>query len=798
MSVHIFSLLLCLAFKPEAEVCIQQKNMLILTGICFFQGNIGNICFLNDGGHTLAQIPEIYPAHATRPFVRAHGTGVVFSAVFPKDMKCGLQLIHISDGRQIYIPFTDAFRVGRICSVMIDPIDMKEWMYRYQSGDRWIPDPHAFSIGKVTTREGGEEREVTACSCAPLRAGDLFPDAPEKALPPADWSKEVIYGLHIRGFSAARDSLDEKIRGTFAGAAAGIPYLKDLGITAVEIMPVYTPLPDNKNKKNFRTMEEALGAYPVGPNGDPMRDLKPRPNYWGFGAGLYCSLRSEYGTQEDFARMIHAFHQAGMRVILQIYFEKGILVQEQIEILRFYIDRYGIDGFRLKGDCSSVGYLAADPSLADTALFCQSFPFEELEKEAEDSSQIYYIEIENILPTSSDSGHRTEENAQTGSRGTAGPLPGQRVSKKRPPQLQPLHDFSGLITCSDDFQTLLRRFVKSDDYVMKDFLKLFLTVPEDHGALRCVASYEGFTLADLVSYNDRHNEENGEYGLDGCSENYSWNCGEEGETDREDILSLRRKQVRNFLTLLILSRGTPLLWQGDECGNSQAGNNNAYCQDNALSWVDWSSSPEKKRLTDFTARLIAFRKDHPVFSGRKPFHYIDYLGIGHPDVSLHGAEAWNPDLGPFSHSIGIAFCENYVNGGSRKFPAFTYLAINTYWKELSLALPKLPPHYAWKICMDTAVEEGFLDQMTAPKDQHCVDVAPRSIRVLRAVPDTESIRREKAEERLEKAPGAASLLRDLRKNTDAEGCAKLKYPTRTLRLMKTMTRPSIRISKNRF
>ena len=716
----------------------------------------------------LAQIPEIYPAHASRPFVRPHGSGIVFSAVFPRGMECGLQLIHTPDGETLYIPFTDEFRVGRVCSAMITPLDSKEWMYRYKSGEHWIPDPHAFAIGRTVICEGEERKEVTACSCAPLRAGDLFAGAPEKPLPPADWSKEVIYGLHIRGFSAARESLDENLRGTFTGAAAGIPYLRGLGVTAVEIMPVYTPLPDRTQNKQFRTMGEALGAYPVGPNGDPLRDLKSRPNYWGFGAGLYCALRSEYGTQEEFAAMIHAFHKAGMRVILQMYFEKGVLVQEQIEILRFYIDRYGIDGFRLKGFTDSEGSLATDPSLADTALFSHSFPFEELEKEAENAGQIYYTDLEKILSPSSDhTDGRGEDTGKVpgGAHGAgpgAGPAAAYRPARKQPPR-KPLHDFSGLITCSDEFQTLLRRFVKSDDYVMKDFLKLFLTVPEDHGVLRYVTSYEGFTLADLVSYNDRHNEANGEYGLDGNAENYSWNCGEEGHTDNEEVLALRRKQVRNFLTLLILSRGTPMLWQGDECGNSQSGNNNAYCQDNEISWVDWSASPEKKKLSDFTAKLIAFRKDHPVFSGRKPFHYIDYLGIGHPDVSLHGAEAWNPDLGPFSHSIGIAFCENYVSGASRKFPAFTYLAINTYWKELSLALPKLPPHYIWQVCMDTADENGFLDKVIIPGDQHCVETAPRSIRILRAVPDTESIRREKAQERLDRLPSTSVLKNRIRR-----------------------------------
>lgn len=716
----------------------------------------------------MAQIPNIIPAHASRPFVRSHGSGVVFSAVFPKGMDCGLQLIHTSDGETLYIPFTDEFRVGRVCSVMIKPFDSREWMYRYKSGEHWIPDPHAYAIGRTVICEGRERKEVTACSCAPLGARNLFADGPEKPLPPADWSRQIIYGLHIRGFSAARESLDKGMRGTFTGAAAGIPYLKGLGVTAVEIMPVYTPLPDRKENRSFRTMGEALGAYPVGPNGDPLRDLKSRPNYWGFGAGLYCALRSEYGTQEEFAAMIHAFHEAGMRVILQMYFEKGIPVQEQIEILRFYIDRYGVDGFRLKGFTASEGSLATDPSLADTALFSHSFPFEDLEKEAEDASQIYYTDLDSILPAPSEISDGGAEEAMNGGSGINGAGRGAgtalpyRPVKKQVPQ-QPLHDFSGLITCGNDFQTLLRRFVKSDDYVMKDFLKLFLSSPQDHGVLRYVTSYEGFTLADLVSYNDRHNEANGEYGLDGIAENYSWNCGEEGDTENEEVLALRRKQVRNFLTLLLLSQGTPMLWQGDECGNSQGGNNNAYCQDNEISWVDWTSSPEKKKLSDFTAKLIAFRKDHPVFSGNKPFHYIDYLGIGHPDVSLHGAEAWNPDLGPFSHSIGIAFCENYVSGASRRFPAFTYLAINTYWKELSLALPKLPPHYIWQVCMDTADESGFLDRMITPPDQHCVETAPRSIRILRAVPDTESIRREKSQERLDRLPSTSVLKNRIRR-----------------------------------
>ena len=652
---------------------------------------------------------------------------------------------------------------------MLRPFDAEEWLYRYKCGEHWIPDPHAFAVCRTVVREEDKTVQVTACSCKPLRARDLFDGAPERPLPPADWSAQVVYGLHVRGFTAAL--ANEKHRGTFTGAAARIPYLKDLGITAVEIMPVYTPLPDSGKKSSFRTMEEALGAYPVGPEGEPMRDLKPRPNYWGFGTGLYCALRSEYGTQEEFAAMVRAFHKAGIRVILQIYFENNILVQEQIEILRFYIDRYGIDGFHLKGNSTSAASLAAEPSLADTALFAHAFPFEEMANDAETVGRIYRTDLDSIpFPAEEPSGiagiaaaDGNTASAET-DRGTGqNRVPAYGPRRTGGTKTLPLHDFSGLVVCQDDFQTLLRRFVKSDDYVMKDFLKLFLSVPGEHGVLRYVASYEGFTLADLVSYNERHNEANGEFGLDGRADNHSWNCGEEGATDHPEILALRRKQVRNFLTLLLLSRGTPMLWQGDERGNSQCGNNNAYCQDNEISWVDWTASPEQKRLTDFVTKLIAFRRDHQIFRGKKPFHYIDYLGIGNPDISLHGAEAWKPDLGAFSHSIGIAVCENYADGASRKIPAFTYLAINMYWKELSLALPKLPPHYVWKVFLDTDKEESFLDRMVTPPDRRCVDVAPRSIRILRAVPDTESIRREKTEERLDKIPSVQMLQNKIRR-----------------------------------
>ena len=723
---------------------------------------------------------EYSPAHAVMPMIRAHGNGIVFSTVFHENGEHGLQLIHVPDGETVDIALTEEYRVGKVYSVFLSPFDAEEWLYRYRCGDRFVVDPHAFSVRKALIREEGREKTIAACSCAPVRADGFFPGAPERPLPPADWTKQVIYGLHVKGFTAQLPEAQD-LRGTFAGVISRIPYLKDLGITAVELMPVYRPLPGLRKKKTFRTMQEALGAWPVGPQGDPLRDMKERPNYWGFGRGLYFALRPEFGSQKDFALMVHALHEAGIRVLLQIFFEKGVTAAEQLFVLRYYIDRFGIDGFRLLGNVELASSLASAPSLADTALLCSSFPFREFEDQEEAERLLYEEDIDSLF------GCAQTEEGHPGT-GPAGPGFPVRIAAQSGAASREQASFPALITCGEDFQTLLRRFVKSDDYVLKDFLKLFLSVPEEHGFLRSVTGYEGFTLADLVSYSERHNQANGEFGLDGRADNYSWNCGEEGPSDDPQVLALRRKQVRNFLTLLLLAQGTPMLRQGDERCNSQEGNNNPYCQDNEISWIDWTEDPEKKALTAFTARLIAFRKDHPVFRSRRPFQYIDYRGMGHPDVSLHGEEAWKPDLGEFSHSVGIAFCENYAQEmqdqdrrRANQPLSFTYVALNMYWKELSLALPKLPPHYVWKVFMDTAAEEGFLDLPLTPADQHSVDVAPRSIRLLRAVPDIDSILRERKKEKLRTLPPVWAVRRDLKRGKG--GRSGKKYPRRVLRLI---------------
>jgi glycogen operon protein len=180
---------------------------------------------------------------------------------------------------------------------------------------------------------------------------------------------------------------------------------------------------------------------------------------------------------------------------------------------------------------------------------------------------------------------------------------------------------------------------------------------------------------------------------------------------------------------------------GDECFNTQYGNNNPYCQDNETGWTGWNNGETGESIREFVRKMIRFRNAHPVFSGLKPFKNTDYIGCGYPDLSLHGKEAWKPDLGHFSHAIGICLCENYVRGSQKT--ELIYLAINMHWETQELGLPKLAPGRRWNVLMDTALEDSFLQSELILDDQHVVEVAPRSIRILCTVTSNKPVRRRK-------------------------------------------------------
>ena len=649
---------------------------------------------------------ETVPAYTVRPGTMVLEDGVVFSSVFRDCTRCGLILYHLPDLKELHIAFTDAFRYGSLFSVKIPGLDPKEWAYRYYRDDYTFVDPYARELMDVVI----DGRKTTLAR--------LFP-APENTLPAYggaahDWSAEVIYCLHVKGFTASASSrIPESSRGTFAGVVGKIPYLKKLGVTAVELLPICELRPDNlgkivgeprdateedraRSRRVTREIEDrthlagfiggiAEGA-PQGPNefSDPDR----KPNYWNFGEGYVFAPKRTYAAtespQREFRNMVDALHHSGIRVYLQLYFSDKVSVQTQTETARFYVTHYQIDGFHLKGSSAALRALASDPMLSDTALFCHDFPYWELQKE-------------------------DDENPTVGK-----------------PSIAHLCEYK------DDFQTLTRRFVKSDGGVLQDFLRSFLNVPDGAGQVHFVTNYEGFTLRDLVSYNGKHNEANGENGQDGTNDNWSWNCGVEGPSQKRTIRRLRSRQMRNLMALNLLAQGTPVILAGDERGNSQNGNNNAYCQDNETGWINWRETVDGRRILAFTEKMTAFRKEHAILRRKKPFNYLDSKAVGYPDISLHGEEAWKVDLSENSRTAGILFEEAYAEENPRN--ALLYLALNMHWEEKTLALPKPPEGQEWRVVMDTFLEDSFPEEAAAPDDPRCTVLQSRSIQILQTFP----------------------------------------------------------------
>jgi glycogen operon protein len=258
---------------------------------------------------------------------------------------------------------------------------------------------------------------------------------------------------------------------------------------------------------------------------------------------------------------------------------------------------------------------------------------------------------------------------------------------------------------NDGFLVDMRRALKGDEDEMNHLIFRSRRNPADFGVINYMANTNGFTLMDMVSYDTKHNEANGEGNQDGNSYNYSWNCGVEGHTRRKKIVELRRKQIRNAALMLFLSQGTPLLLAGDEFGNSKDGNNNSYCQDNEVSWLNWNLLKTNRDIYEFTKAVIAFRKSHPVFHMAGEPKIMDYLSCGRPDVSYHGVKAWRPEFENFRRQIGIMYCGEYGKKPDGTADDSFFVAYNMHWESHEFDLPNLPKKQKWYIVFNTDDKE---------------------------------------------------------------------------------------------
>ena len=389
---------------------------------------------------------------------------------------------------------------------------------------------------------------------------------------------------------------------------------------------------------------------PENVEGNPYGTSEPtgRLNYWGYAkAGMFAPKASyaDPGTNPvtEFKYMVRELHKAGLEVVPELYFSGKEVPGFVLETVRFWVREYHVDGIHLTGYAPTV-LLAKDPYLADTKLWALSW---EAEK-----------------PAAGEKKHLGEYN--------------------------------------DGFLIDMRRALKGDEEQMSSLIYRNRRNPAETGVLNFMAGTNGFTMMDMVSYDQKHNEANGENNRDGSDYNYSWNCGAEGHVRKKKIQELRSRQLRNAMLLLFLSQGTPVLLAGDEFGNSQNGNNNAYCQDNEISWLNWNLNKWNQALLDFVKHVIAFRKAHPVFHMKQEPRVMDYLACGHPDISYHGVNAWQPEFENFRRQIGILYCGAYAKKPNGENDDFFFVIFNMHWEPHSFALPNLPKNLVWSLAFDTS------------------------------------------------------------------------------------------------
>ena len=283
------------------------------------------------------------------------------------------------------------------------------------------------------------------------------------------------------------------------------------------------------------------------------------------------------------------------------------------------------------------------------------------------------------------------------------------------------------------YRDCLRRFIKGGAECLPELITRIQGSNDLYGSrgpeasINFVTCHDGFTLYDLVSYNEKHNWDNGEDNRDGSNDNYSWNCGTEGDTDDSEIQALRLRQMKNMLTVLLTSRGIPMLLSGDEFANTQYGNNNAYCQDNEISWLDWNLLETHRELYDFVRRLIAFRKAHPVL--RAANYDFSHNRTGYPELSFHGTQPWNLNR----HAPGLSFAYLYAEDSDRygtEQDAFIYVAVNAYWEEQRFTLPVLPQGCQWKLAFESGGISTEPGSERPLEEQSGLRLGPRTTAVL--------------------------------------------------------------------
>ena len=653
--------------------------------------------------------------------------GVNFTIHTHGAISCELLLFHRkAEEPYAVIPFPESYRIGFCYSMIVFDLDIEEFEYAYRldgpydekkglrfDKNKILLDPYARAVtgqsqwGHVNNAQHGYRARV-------VQSNFDWGDQRHHSIPMEDL---IIYELHVRGFTMDESS-GVKHHGTFEGLREKIPYLKELGVNAVELMPIF----------EFDEMRDVR-----------LIDENELIDFWGYNPVSFFAPNTSYCSSMEYNReglelktLIKDLHDNGIEVILDVVFNhtaegnefgpcfsfKGFdnniyymltpdghyynfsgcgntlncnhpVVRDMIlECLRYWVIEYRVDGFRF--DLASIlgrnddGTPLSQPPLLRSLAFDSILGNVKLIAEAWDAGGLYQV--------------------------------GSFPSWKR------WAEWNGRYR--DD----MRRFLKGDDFLAQTAAARITGSPDlydpayrgGNASINFLTCHDGFTLYDLYSYNQKHNEANGWGNTDGADDNNSWNCGVEGETNDSAVLVLRKRLMKNACAVLLCSRGTPMFLSGDEFADTRYGNNNPYCQDNLISWLDWSLLKKNKDLFDFFQYMIQFRKDHPAI--RKDLE-PSYLGI--PAMSTHGLTPDETNFSGDSHVVCVRFAG--YNESTQK-EDLVYLAVNSGWFPVTLTLPELPEHYKWKVAVNTGDPKcQFFHKNSMPTVESKIFLGERSV-----------------------------------------------------------------------
>lgn len=681
---------------------------------------------LRETARTIHLVPlDIIDGFEVRPgFYEIDGAtaipgGVNFTVHSHYATKCELLLFHRTESEPYAVlPFPEHYKIGNVYSMIVFKLNIEEFEYAYRldgpydpkkghifDKNKYLLDPYAKAV-TGQSMWGVESPSGQHYKARVVKDDFDWGNYKQPLLPMEDL---IIYELHVRGFSMHGSSAVLH-PGTFEALIEKIPYIKELGVNAVELMPIFE-------------FDELLDEREV--NGNKLI------NYWGYNTVSFFAPNTSYTASKEYNRegnelkhLIKAFNDNGIEVYLDVVFNhtaegnengpffsfKGFdnkiyylltpegqyynfsgcgntlncnhpIVQQMItECLRYWVITYRVDGFRF--DLASILGRNEDGSPMSKPPLLQSLAFDpilgnvKLIAEAWDAGGLYQV----------------------------GNFP----------------SWNRWAEWNGRYRDDMRRFLKGDEGVAHAAAQRIsgsndIYNPElrENASVNFLTCHDGFTLYDLYAYNEKHNEKNGWNNTDGTNDNHSWNCGIEGDTEDAGVLALRKRMIRNACAVLMCSRGIPMFLAGDEFCNTQFGNNNPYCQDNEISWLDWTYLEKNRDTFEFFKYMIQFRKSHEII--RKA---LEPSACGFPDISFHGTTPWAADFASTDRYIGVMFSGNR-NGAEDT----VYIAVNSYWEALQIELPELPANMYWRAEINTFQPE----QETERKEAAFITIEGRSV-----------------------------------------------------------------------